>query len=133
MVGLRAANALGSLSEHCPPKAILPRTGLAHPGQVAHHSAMTLGGDPPPRLSFDQETYTITLDGTPHRGIDPTAFCLVKAISDGGPAHVSSSKLRQLPGMKGKNISRELNKLPEGLRSVVKGQDGAGHRIELPP
>lgn len=85
------------------------------------------------RLTLDQESYTITLDGTPYSGIDSVAFQIVEAIWNARPEKVSSTDLLKLRGLGGKNIPRELKKLPAQLYDLVDGRGGSGYRIVLPP
>jgi hypothetical protein len=85
------------------------------------------------RLTLDDGSLTIILDGTPYSGIDQTAFQIFKAIWNATPEKVSSTKLRKLRGLRGKNIRRVLReKLPGPLSDVVKGARGAGYSIVLP-
>jgi hypothetical protein len=85
------------------------------------------------RLTLDQGTLTITLDGETFAGVDPTAFRLFEAINKGKAVPVSGRELRRLPAMSGKNVSRELEKLPANLQSVIRTKPGSGRWIELPP
>src|SRR5262249_46401466 len=88
---------------------------------------------PEERLTVDDLTLTVTLDGKRFPDADPTAFQLFRAIYQGGGRPVSSSELMELPGLRGKNIPREVNKLPRALRDPVKGNRGKGYWIQLPP
>jgi hypothetical protein len=106
---------------------------LPHPRRLAHPGGTPVPPIPPPRLILDQESKTITLDGTPYPGIDPVAFQIFEAIWNADPKKVSSTTLLKLPGLRGKNISRELKKLPEDLRILVQGAPGSGYWMELPP
>jgi hypothetical protein len=92
-----------------------------------------LESSPAERLVFDRDTLTITLDGLPHPNLDPTAFRILEAIRAESPEKASSKQLLEQPGLRGKNIDRELRKLPEELRAVVQGSSGSGRWIALPP
>lgn len=98
---------------------------LPHPGRKVL--------PPDTRLTLDQESYTITLDGTPYSGIDATAFTIFNAIWNARPLKVSSTRLRKIPALARKNIGRELDKLPKDLRDLVDGAPGSGYSIVLPP
>jgi hypothetical protein len=102
-------------------------------GPPARELRVWLGKRPLPRITLDQDSCTITFDGTPYPGIDPVAFQIFKAIWDRRPARVSSTVLDGLPGLHGKNFSRELKKLPKDLRELVNGAGGSGYGILLPP
>jgi hypothetical protein len=88
---------------------------------------------PTSRLTLDQDSLTIIFDGTSYAHIDPVAFHLFKAIYDGKGLPVGPNELNRLPRMRGKNLPRELNKLPGPLRALVKGKGGKGRWVELPP
>jgi hypothetical protein len=113
------------------------------PGQLLHqwgraNSTVTqllahLESTPAERLVFDHDTFTITLDGRPYPHLDPTAFRILETIRAKHPEKASSKHLLEQPGLKGKNIDRELRKLPEELRAVVQGSSGSGRWIALPP
>jgi hypothetical protein len=86
------------------------------------------------RLFLDCETLTITLDARPFTNIDPVPFQLCQALYKAGPGQVVGSKdLLQLPGLKGKNLPRELEKLPPELRGLVRGVGGKGYWLQFPP
>jgi hypothetical protein len=87
---------------------------------------------PATRLVFDDATFTVILDNTPHRSLDPTAFRVLKAIHLGGGKPVSSKCLLSQPQLRGKNIARELKKLPPALLALIKSKDGSGRWLELP-
>jgi hypothetical protein len=106
---------------------------LPHPRRLAHPGGTPAAPTPPPRLILDQQSKTITLNGTPYPEIDPVAFRLFEAIWKADPQRVSSKKLFIIPGLYGKNVTRELRKLPEDLRDLVKSAGGSGYWIELPP
>jgi hypothetical protein len=87
---------------------------------------------PQERLRFDQGTLTVWLDGQAYEKLNPTAFRLLEVFWERRPNHVSSSVLRTITGLKGKNIPRELNKLPADLRSIIQSDTGSGRWIALP-
>jgi hypothetical protein len=97
--------------------------------------------EPPERLTFDRESRTVTLDGTPYPRLDPTAFDLLETIwtlqqeevRRGRPGVVSGPDLLLCRRLKGKNIPREIKKLPEGLQEIIKGGPGSGRWVALPP
>jgi hypothetical protein len=82
------------------------------------------------RLVFDRDARTITLDGKPFRNLDPTAFEILAAIKEGDGCPVS--KLEKKPRLRGKNICRELKKLPIELRKIIQSDTGTGRWISLP-
>jgi hypothetical protein len=84
-------------------------------------------------LLFDRDTLTVTLDGRAYPGLDPTAFSILEAIWKKRGKPVSSSDLLKEPGLKAKNLFRELKKLPEGLQAIIQGDTGSGRWICLPP
>jgi hypothetical protein len=91
-----------------------------------HHRALNRLSPPGPnssRLVFEDATLTVVLDQVRFSGLHPTPFHLFKAIHASGGRPVSSRTLLGLPGMQGKNIVRELGKLPAPLRSVIKSKD----------
>jgi hypothetical protein len=85
------------------------------------------------RLLFDRDTLTVTLDRKEYPELDPTAFSILEEVWKGQGKPVSGKTLSDLPGMRGKNIPREIKKLPEDLRAIVKGGTGSGRWISLPP
>jgi hypothetical protein len=88
----------------------------------------------PDRLVFDGDTYTVTLDGQPFPGIDPTPFRLLRALYNArhsGP--LSGEQLQWAAAMRGKNLFREWEKLPQELRDLVQGSGGKGYALRLPP
>jgi hypothetical protein len=105
---------------------------LPHPDSTAQLTDSRSSQMSAPRLTLDQASHTIILDGTPYSGIDPTAFQIFEAIWKAGPEKMSSTRLTKLRGLGSKNISRELNKLQEELRELVVGAGGSGYWIELP-
>jgi hypothetical protein len=102
------------------------------PVPVALTAGELPGGNGAARLRLDKATRTITLDGVAYQGIDPIAFDVFAAIHK-ARAPISGPRVQETPGLRGKNLARELNKLPRSLRKLVKGRDGNGRWIELPP
>jgi hypothetical protein len=73
------------------------------------------------RLHFDPQTQTITLDGTPHKIMDPKAFAVYKAIASSCPEPVTKATLQdRVAGCRGdKKIRQLLNGLPKQLLDTV--------------
>jgi hypothetical protein len=84
-----------------------------------------------PRLTLDPDSRTITVDGKSHPAIDPTAFLIFDALWEASPGKLSSIDLHKQRALGGKNISRELKKLPKALRILVKSAGGSGYWIQL--
>jgi hypothetical protein len=87
---------------------------------------------PEERLVFDRETLTVTLDKRKYEGLDPTAFHILREIAEGEGKPVRSETLLGLPSVRGKNIQRELRKLPPELRAIIPGRPGSGRHLCLP-
>jgi hypothetical protein len=107
-------------------------------GVASIDSKMGAGGAAPsgqssPRLLFDQETLTITLDGQPYQLDDPRAFSLYRAISEASPDLITRPAIRlAVKGLQGdKTIPNKINSLPEALRDTVES-DTRGYWIVLP-
>jgi hypothetical protein len=84
------------------------------------------------RLRFDEETWTVYLDGEPIEIEDPNAFILYQLIHLEGP--ITRRQIRkQHPRCKGdKTIPRLLDRLPVALlRTVQSGEPG--YWVKLPP
>lgn len=83
------------------------------------------------RLTFDQGTWTITLDASEFNGLKPKAFLVYKAIFEN--PHITRQQLRiDIPGIRGdKTIPKLLATLPNELHQTV-GSDNSGYWITLP-
>jgi hypothetical protein len=84
------------------------------------------------RLRFDQDTYTVTLDGDTFKVNNPKAFLVLRTVAEaGGPITRAAlrGKVRGINGNKAVNTMRKS--LPPPLAEILKsGPDG--FRIELP-
>jgi hypothetical protein len=88
------------------------------------------------RLTIDLVTCSLVLDGKTHKGIDRVPLLILKALQDAGPGlSMTGADLLKQPGLKGKNITRELAKLDnhKKLRALVQGEAGDGYWLQLPP
>jgi hypothetical protein len=88
------------------------------------------------RLIIDLETCSVVLDGKTYRDIDRVPLLILKALQDAGPGQSrTGADLLKLPGLKGKNITRELAKLDthKKIRAMVQGEAGDGYWLQLPP
>ncbi len=88
-----------------------------------------------PRLVFDLETLTVTLDGTRHGPLAPIAFQLLKALHEAPGVALSSAHLQtSIPGCKGdeKTLRKHIAGLPRALRDCIKAQPGIGRWLLLP-
>jgi hypothetical protein len=77
-----------------------------------------------PRITFDDPAHVITVDQQAYGPIDPTAYLLFKTIYGQGEETrqpVSSACLKRQPGLEKKTISREFEKLPQGLKDLGSG------------
>src|SRR5262249_43437570 len=86
--------------------------------------------NPKDRLLFDQDTWTITLDGKEYSIKDPKAFQVYRVIYEAGPT--TKSKIQsQVPGTKGdKTIPNLLGNLPAALKNTI--ENGTwGYRVRL--
>jgi hypothetical protein len=91
---------------------------------------------PPQRITFDQETLSITLDRITYSSLTPPGFGILKVLYDARPAFLSSKKLQErVPGCKGgeKTLRRHINKLPKPLSVCIRARRGAGRWFQLPP
>jgi hypothetical protein len=91
------------------------------------------------RLTIDQKSNCITLDGVCYSGLDPDALAVFKALwkakANGENRAIPFKKLQELlPHCNHENtLRRQLDKLPEPLRSCVKAEKGKGRWLALPP
>jgi hypothetical protein len=89
--------------------------------------------DETPRLAFDEAILAITLDGKTYKDIDPIPFRLVCRLHSAGPGQsISGAKLKQMPGIYNKNLTREFDKLPRPVRGIVRSAGGKGYWLQLP-
>ncbi len=84
-----------------------------------------------PRLTFDFESITVTLDGKEYAALNPDAIRMLHVIHLAGRP-VTGAELQKLPGCKGKHIGRCLKKLPPPLRAIVPGSPGKDYWLQLP-
>jgi hypothetical protein len=77
---------------------------------------------PPQRLAFDDDTHTVTLDGTPYEIADPQAYAVYKAIVGRDGCTITKAQIRaRVKGVEGqKTISRLIKTLPLALQQTVK-------------
>jgi hypothetical protein len=100
-------------------------------------AATILAGAPPPqldRLTFDDDTLTVTLDGTRYKVDNPKAYEVYKVIvrrDDNSPITKPKirAKVKQVAGQK--TIPNLLDTLPPALRRTVR-VDTRGYWRELP-
>jgi hypothetical protein len=86
------------------------------------------------RLVLDLATCSAVFDGVQFDNIDTVPLKLLEALLDAGEGQVvSGEKLRSLPQMRGKNLTREFGKLPEELRTIVDSEGGKGYWLHFPP
>jgi hypothetical protein len=83
------------------------------------------------RVRFDDDALTVIIDGQRTTVAHPTPYLLLKTIALARPAVISSEDLCNTPGLRRKNISRELDKLPQILRSRIQSSAGAGYWFVL--
>jgi hypothetical protein len=88
-----------------------------------------------PRLTFDRDTLTVTLDGEPYTLEDPTAFQLYKVIVEAEQPPITGDTIRsKVRGLNGsKAVTKRLDSLPDALRQTIKGAPGRGYWLQLPP
>jgi hypothetical protein len=85
-----------------------------------------------PRLSFDAETWTATLDGMDYRIDDPKQFQIYRVIAEVGRPITNSEIQGKVMGVKGKKaISKRLQSLPPALRRTIR-TNTRGHWLVLP-
>jgi hypothetical protein len=91
--------------------------------------------DRPPgkRLTFDDDTHTVTLDGTAHRIDNPKAYAVYKAIVQRETPTIRKAEISdKVKGVSGKKtIPSLIDTLPPALRKTVK-RDTTGYWHELP-
>jgi hypothetical protein len=87
----------------------------------------------PARLAFDDDTFTVTLDGTPHRVDNPKTYAVYKAIVTRETATITKAAIRgKVTGVKGqKTIPGLIEGLPRALRKTVR-RSTKGYWHELP-
>jgi hypothetical protein len=90
---------------------------------------------PPQRLVIDLETNTLTLDGVPFTGLDPTGLRIVSWLWEAKGIVSSKDLCENVPGCGSgeKTVRRHLGKLPREIQALVKPRPGAGRYLELPP
>jgi hypothetical protein len=95
-------------------------------------AALPVLDKPTPRLTFDTEAYSITLDGTPYQDLEPETVRLVKAIYDASPKRMKAPTLKVVLGMhENTRVDRILKRLPEPLKSLVHSANN-GYCIVFP-
>jgi hypothetical protein len=74
---------------------------------MRHDGGPRVGGE---RLTFDDETHTVILDGVEHYGIDPTAFHCFKVIADAKGHPIKREEIaKKVKGINGRSsLSRLL-------------------------
>jgi hypothetical protein len=86
------------------------------------------------RVSLDAATRAVTLDGEVFNDVPEAGFACLQAVTR---AYLKGDSLpvvlSKLPGLEGKHIDRELKRLPQKLRDLIHGQQGAGSWLSLPP
>jgi hypothetical protein len=94
---------------------------------------------PPPRIIVDLDVYTITLDGTIFREVDPDACRLVQALLDAkasgekGALTITHFRQEYLSECRhDKTFQRWRAKLPMPLQNCVRSKPGAGVWLQLP-
>jgi hypothetical protein len=94
-------------------------------------SVESTSSQPKPRLTFDQSTWSITMDGLSFENLKPKAFLIYKAVSEN--PNITRQKLRStIRGIKGdKTIPNALATLPDDLKQTVES-DNSGYWIRLP-
>jgi hypothetical protein len=90
-----------------------------------------LAVDPPARLAFDDDTLTVTLDGTPHRVLEPRAYAVYKAIVRRQGPTITKAEIRaKIKGLSGqKTIPGLIKILPEPLRKTVSNCNKGYHTV----
>jgi hypothetical protein len=85
------------------------------------------------RLTFDDNTLTVTLDGTPHRIKDPKAYAVFKTICARDTSTITKMQIRvRVKGVAGrKTIPHLIGTLPPTLQQTVK-VGTRGYWTELP-
>jgi hypothetical protein len=84
------------------------------------------------RFQFYDDIRQVSFDGTPYLIPDPTPFELFKVIAAAHPHRVTSKNFNESMRLEGKNVARELHKLPNPLRRFLR-TSSAGHWLILPP
>ena len=91
--------------------------------------------DPPTgaRLTFDEQTWTVTLDGVSYHVDDPKAFLVYRAIAEAEQQPVTNATIRSVVrGVAGrKAIRRQLDRLPPALLETI-STNTTGHCLVLP-
>jgi hypothetical protein len=91
------------------------------------------GGAQTGRITFDDLTQTVSIDGAAHHVLDPKAYVVYKAIAT-CPECITQEQIRgQVRGVDGeKTICKALAKLPAVLKKTYKS-GYFGYRVCLPP
>jgi hypothetical protein len=95
-------------------------------------AAQPLVSTPPERLSFDSNTWTITLDGQDFRISQPKTFQIYRVIAKAAGNITNSEIQKKVMGVKGKKtIPKHLKVLPRALMATIK-TNTTGHWLKLP-
>jgi hypothetical protein len=91
------------------------------------------GTTPPSRLNFDDDTCTVTLDGTAYPIDDAKAYSVYKELASARPDVLSKRALAErVKGCRGsKTIPALFNKLPPQLRNTIQ-RGTRGYTVRLP-
>jgi hypothetical protein len=85
------------------------------------------------RITYDNETHTVTWNGRSHIINHPGAFAALTRILDARGQMVAAESLHRLPGCNGRIDMIFKNHLPDALRSIIKskrGKDG-GYWLQI--
>jgi hypothetical protein len=76
----------------------------------------------PARVTLDDDSLTVTLDGTPYKVPDPAAYAVYKAILQRDRPRITKAGIRgKVKGVKGqKTIPRLIETLPKALQDTVR-------------
>lgn len=87
-----------------------------------------------PRLECDPGSRSVTLDGMLlASGLPPAGFAIAQAVAECPAQNLPGPEIRKRPGLRGKNLCRELGSLPATVRRLVRGVKGRGYVLQLPP
>lgn len=86
------------------------------------------------RISFDDLTTTITLDGAHYQIDDPAAYRIVKFLHGKAGETIKGPVIqRAVPGLGGRNaIGEKIKKLPKTIQVCVHGIRGTGYFFSMP-
>lgn len=100
----------------------------------AWYEAREKDAPPSARLTFDDATLTVTLDGTSYPLGDPKAFLLYKAIATAEHPPLTNRQIRgRVRGLNAtKAVPKRLKTLPEALQETI-STNKSGHWLQLPP